>query len=202
MVGIVEKRGGELAKARRAASAGCKAMIRAAFLGASLFFAAANSAHAQESAVPPAAAPAPAPRSWQSLSPPQQQLLQGFQGKWDSLPPDRQQALARGSQRWLSMTPAEQRAGAQQRFQQWRALPPAEQRQLLRQRWQQFKSLPPEQQQRVREQYQRFRQLPPERRQELRRQWRQMSPRAAAPGDPAACGAPPGGRGRTPPNWR
>jgi hypothetical protein len=174
LVGIVEKRGSELAKARDAAFAGCKAMIRAAFLVAGLFIAAANSGFAQESAVPPAAAPAPAPRSWQSLSPPQQQLLQSFQGKWDSLPPDRQQALARGSQRWLSMTP-EQRAGAQQRFQQWRALPPG-QRQLLRQRWQQFKSLPPEQQQRVREQYQRFRQLPPERRQELRRQWRQMSP--------------------------
>ena len=120
---------------------------------------------------PPRAA---APRQWQSLSQPQQQLLQKYQGQWESLPAERQQALARGSQRWLSMSP-EQRSNAQQRFGQWRAMPP-EQRQLLRQRWQQFKGLPPEQQQRIRENFQRFRQMPPERRMELRRQWHQMSP--------------------------
>jgi len=170
MAGVIEKRAvGETETCR--AAAGAKAMIKGMVLGASLLLAAANASLAQET---PAAGPGPAPQSWQSLSPPQQQVLKGFQGKWDSLPPEKQQSLAKGSQRWLSMTP-EQRGGAEQRFQQWRALPP-EQRTQLRQRWHEFKSLPPEQQQRVREQYQRFRQMPPERRQELRRQWRQMSP--------------------------
>ncbi len=192
MAGIFEKRAVGNGKTNRTAAAGYKAMIRALVLGASLCLAAANSSVAQEPPGPQTAAPAPgaaaAPRAWQTLSPQQQQVLQGFQGKWDTLPPEKQQALAKGSQRWISMTP-EQRAGAQQRFKQWHAMPP-EQRQLLRQRWQQFKSLPPEQQQRIREQYHRFRQMPPERRQELRRQWREMSPeqrrsfihRAAPPG--------------------
>jgi hypothetical protein len=115
-----------------------------------------------------------APHDWQSLSPQQQQLLQGYRDNWHNLPPERQQALAKGSDRWLGMTP-EQREGAQQRFNQWRAMPP-DQRQLLRQRWQQFKSLPPDEQQHVRDAYHQFRQLPSERRQELRQQWHQMSP--------------------------
>ena len=45
----------------------------------------------------PPAESAPAPRSWQSLSPQQREVLQNFQGRWDSLPADKQQALARGS---------------------------------------------------------------------------------------------------------
>jgi hypothetical protein len=51
---------------------------------------------------PPAASAPPsaaAPRAWESLSPQQRQVLQGYQGQWNSLPPERQQALARGSQR-------------------------------------------------------------------------------------------------------
>ena len=179
MAGVIEKRAvGETETCR--AAAGSKAMIKAVVLGACVFLAAANGSLAQETpasgpvSATPGDSPPAAPQSWQSLSPQQQQVLKGFQGKWDSLPPEKQQSLAKGSQRWLSMTP-EQRGGAEQRFRQWRELPP-EQRQQLRQRWHDFKSLPPEQQQRVREQYQRFRQMPPERRQELRRQWRQMSP--------------------------
>jgi hypothetical protein len=180
MAGVIEKRTvGDTTARRTAAAAGRNAMIKALILGACLFLAEANAGIAQEAAAsgPASGAPnaaAPAPQSWQSLSPPQQQVLQGFQGRWDALPPEKQQALANGSQRWLSMTP-EQRGGAEQRFKQWHALPP-EQRQELRQRWHEFNSLPPEQRQRVREQYNRFRQMPPERRQELRRQWRQMSP--------------------------
>ena len=117
-------------------------MIRAVFFSVCLIAAAANSTFAQ---APPPAAPAEATatREWQSLSPDQQHLLQGYQDKWNSLPPDRQQSLAKGSQRWLSMTP-EQRSSAQQRFSQWRSMPP-EQRQELRNRWQQFQTLPPEQ---------------------------------------------------------
>jgi hypothetical protein len=175
MAGVIEKRAvGEPETCR--AAAGSKAMIKTLVLGACVFLAAANGGLAQDAPAgpTPGGAAAAAPQSWQSLSPQQQQVLKGFQGKWDSLPPEKQQSLAKGSQRWLSMTP-EQRGGAEQRFKQWRELPP-EQRQQLRQRWHDFKSLPPEQQQRVREQYQRFRQMPPERRQELRRQWRQMSP--------------------------
>jgi Protein of unknown function (DUF3106) len=174
LVGNGKKGAAGNAKAR-AAAAEPKAMVRALMLCALLLGAAAPSL-AQETPGPAAeAGEAPAtPRSWQSLSPQQQQLLHNFQGKWDSLPPEKQQALSRGSQRWIGMTP-EQRSGAQERFKQFRALPP-EQRQLLRQRWQQFKTLPPEQQQRVREQFRRFRQMPPAQRQELRRQWRQMSP--------------------------
>jgi Protein of unknown function (DUF3106) len=118
--------------------------------------------------------PAPGPRSWQSLSPPQQQVLQNFQGKWDSLSPEKQQALARGSQRYLNMSPQE-RAGAQERFKQWHALTP-EQRDQVRQRWRQFQALPPEERQHVREAYRRFNQLPAQRQQELRQRWNQMSP--------------------------
>lgn len=170
--------------------------MRALLLAAWVLFAAISGpavpAFAQAPEEPGAAAPAAAPRAWQSLSPQQQQLLQSFQGKWDSLPSDKQQALARGSQRWINMTP-EQRAGAQERFKQWRALPP-EQRQQLRQRWQQFKALPPEQQQRIREQYQRFKQMPPEQRQALRRQWQQMTPEQRR-GALQRYGAPHGGGG-------
>jgi len=96
-------------------------MIRAWFVCASLLAAAAGFAQTPVSAPPAAeppagaAAPAPAPRVWGSLSLQQQQLLQSHQGEWNSLPPERQQALAMGSERWLSMTP-QQRAGAQQRF--------------------------------------------------------------------------------------
>ena len=78
-------------------------MIRAWFVGAGLLLAAA-SAVAQAPAAPAtapaqapasAAAPAPAaPKAWSSMSPQQQQLLHGYQGKWESLPPERQQALA------------------------------------------------------------------------------------------------------------
>ncbi len=121
----------------------------------------------------PPAEPA-TPRSWQSLSPQQQQLLHNFQGNWDSLPADKQQALTRGSDRWIHMTP-EERSGAQERFKTWRALPP-DQRQQLRERWHQFKALPPERQQQIRQQFNNFRQMSPERQQALRNQWRNMSP--------------------------
>src|SRR5258708_726872 len=89
----------------------------------------------------PATAPPATPRDWESLSPEQRQVLQGYQGKWNSLPPERQQALAKGSQRWISMTP-QQRAGAQQRevresFNRFRQMPP-ERRQQLRQQWRQM----------------------------------------------------------------
>ena len=196
-MGISEEGAAARGRSSRAAAAGCKEMIRAMFICASLMLAAANG-FAQSP--PPESAPssvpaAPAPKAWSSLSPQQQQLLQSHQSEWNSLPADRQQALAKGSQRWLSMTP-EQRSGAQQRFAQWRAMPP-EQRQLLRQRWQQFKSLPPERQQQVRESFNRFRQMPPEQRSELRRQWHQMTPeqrhRAVqqARSHPMSHGAPP-----------
>ena len=166
MVGILET-GAARGTEPCAAGARYEAVVRALLL-ALLVLVAAVPAFAQEPGGPAA------PRSWESLSPPQQQLLHGFQGNWDSLPADKQQSLARGSDRWIHMTP-EERAGAQDRFKQWRALPP-EQRQQLRERWQQFKALPAEQQQRVREQFQRFRQMPPEQRQALRRQWQQMTP--------------------------
>ena len=176
-MGVSEKGATGPAEPGDTAAAGGKAIVKALLLSAWVL--AAGTCLAQEPPAPPVAAPAPAgepaaPRSWQSLSPQQQQLLQNFQGRWDSLAPDKQQALARGSQRWIGMSP-EQRAGAQQRFKQWRALPP-EQRQIIRQRWQQFRALPPQEQQRIREQFSRFHQLPPERREELRRQWRQMTP--------------------------
>ena len=170
MVGIFEESAAAGERSAPAAAAGCREVIRALIICASLVLVAA-SGFAQ---TPDAAAPEAVPKAWGSLSPQQQQLLQSHQGEWDSLPAERQQALAKGSQRWLSMTPQE-RAGAQQRFTQWRAMPP-EQRQLLRQRWQQFKSLPPERQQQLRESFNRFRQMPPEQRSELRRQWRQMTP--------------------------
>ena len=86
-------------------------MIRALFICAGLFLAAASSCRADSCCVraggcpaPPPQAPAPAPaapRAWSSMSPQQQQLLHSYQDKWDSLPPERQQALAKGSQRWL-----------------------------------------------------------------------------------------------------
>src|ERR1700722_17347962 len=165
------------------AAARYKAVMRALFLALLVLFAAAP-AFAQEAEGPAT------PRSWQSLSPQQQQLLHNFQGNWDTLPADKQAGLARGSDRWIHMTP-EERSGAQERFKTWRALPP-EQRQQLRERWHQFKGLPPEQQQRVREQFQRFRQMPSEQRQALRRQWQQMTPEQRrdalqrAPGGPRA----------------
>jgi Protein of unknown function (DUF3106) len=176
-VGVSEKGAPGAAEPGDTAAARGKAIVRALLLCAWVL--AAGTCLAQQLPVPAAAAPTPAqepaaPRSWQSLSPQQQLLLQSFQGRWDSLPPDKQQALARGSLRWIGMS-AQQRAGAQQRFQQWRALPP-EQRQLIRQRWQQFRSLPPQEQQHIREQFSRFHQLPPERREQLRQQWRQMTP--------------------------
>jgi Protein of unknown function (DUF3106) len=164
LVGILET--GAAAEPRTAA-AGYEAVMRA-WLLALLMLLTAVPAFAQEPGEPAG------PRSWQSLSPQQQQLLHNFQGNWDSLPAEKQQSLARGSDRWIHMTP-EERSGAQDRFKQWRALPP-EQRQQLRERWRQFKALPPEQQQRVREQFQRFRQMPSEQRQALRRQWQQMTP--------------------------
>ena len=174
VVGVSEEFGS--ARDQAAAVSRCKSMTRALIISTAILLAAAGSSFAQ---APPgveqsAAAPAPAPRAWESLSPAQQQLLQSYRGGWNSLPAGRQEALAKGSGRWLAMSP-QQRDAAQQRFTQWRAMPP-EQRQLLRQRWQQFKSLPPEQQQHVRDQYRQFRQMPLERRQELRRQWRQMTP--------------------------
>ncbi len=176
-MGVSEKGATGAAKPGDTATARGKAIVRALLLSAWVL--AAGTCLAQEPPAPPVAAPTPAgesaaPRSWPSLSPQQQQLLQNFQGRWDSLPPEKQQALARGSQRWTGMSP-EQRAGAQQRFQQWRALPP-EQRQQIRQRWQQFRSLPPQEQQHIRDQFSRFHQLPPERREQLRQQWRQMTP--------------------------
>jgi hypothetical protein len=141
--------------------------MRALFLALLVLFAAAP-AFAQETEGPAT------PRSWQSLSPQQQQLLHNFQGNWDTLPADKQAALARGSDRWVHMTP-EERSGAQERFKTWRALPP-EQRQQLRERWHQFKALPPQQQQQIRRQFNAFRQMPPERQQALRNAWRNMSP--------------------------
>src|ERR1700722_4101176 len=180
LVGILET---GAAAEPAAAAARYEAVVRALPLVLLVLLTAAP-AFAQESGEPAA------PRSWQSLSPQQQQLLHGFQGNWDSLPAEKQQSLARGSDRWIHMTP-EERTGAQDRFKQWRALPP-EQRQQLRERWRQFKSLPAEQQQRGGEQSRRFRQIPPEQRQALRRQWQQMTPeqrRGAlqrAPGGPRA----------------
>ena len=164
-MGILEK--GAAGRANLSATPRHEAVMRALLLALSMLVAA-TGAFAQEPQAPAA------PRSWQSLSPQQQHVLQSFQGRWDSLPPEKQQSLARGSERWVNMSP-EQRAGAQERFKQWRALPP-EQRELVRQRWRQFKALPPDEQQRVREQFQRFRQMPPQRRMELRQQWRRMTP--------------------------
>ena len=164
MVGILET--GAATEPRAAAGARYEAVVRALLL-ALLVLVAAVPAFAQEPG-------GPAPRSWQSLSPQQQQLLHGFQGNWDSLPPEKQQALTRGSDRWIHMTP-EERSGAQERFKTWRALPP-EQRQQLRDRWRQFKSLPPDRQQQIRNQFNSFRQMSPERQQALRNQWRNMSP--------------------------
>src|ERR1700722_15176297 len=149
------------------AAARYKAVMRALFLALLVLFAAAP-AFAQEAEGPAT------PRSWQSLSPQQQQLLHNFQGNWDTLPADKQAGLARGSDRWIRMTP-EERSGAQERFKTWRALPP-EQRQQLRERWHQFKGLPPEQQQQIRRQFNAFRQMSPERQQALRNAWRNMSP--------------------------
>jgi hypothetical protein len=136
-----------------------------------LLLAVAAPSFAQEA---PAAGAPPAPVSWSSLSPQQQQVLSKFGGQWSSLPPGRQQALAHGSDRWLNMSQAE-RAQARDRFSRYRTLPP-EQRQALRDRWQHFQSLPPSQQEALRENYRRFQQMTPERRQELREQWRQATP--------------------------
>jgi ABC-type transporter MlaC component len=165
LVGVLKTGAAWGAKPRAAAR--YEAVMRALLL-AVLMLLAGVPAFAQESAEPAA------PRSWQSLSPQQQQLLHNFQGNWDSLPAEKQQALTRGSDRWIHMTP-EERSGAQERFKTWRALPP-EQRQQLRERWRQFKALPPEQQQQIRRQFNTFRQMPPAQQQALRNAWRNMSP--------------------------
>ena len=108
LVGVLETGAARGAKPR-AAAARHEAVVRALLLAR---------ARAACRASPPSrrspAEPA-APRSWQSLSPQQQQLLHSFQGNWDSLPAEKQQALARGSDRWIHMTP-EERSGAQERF--------------------------------------------------------------------------------------
>ena len=165
MVGVLKK--GAARGAKPLAAARYEAVMRALLLAVALLVAGIP-AFAQEPSGPAV------PRSWQSLSPQQQQLLHNFQGNWDGLPADKQQALARGSDRWIHMTPDE-RSGAQERFKTWRALPP-EQRQQLRDRWRQFKALPPERQQQIRQQFNTFRQMSPERQQALRNQWRNMSP--------------------------
>jgi ABC-type transporter MlaC component len=165
LVGVLET--GAAWGAKPHAAARYEAVMRALLL-AVLMLLAGVPAFAQESAEPAT------PRSWQSLTPQQQQLLHNFQGNWDSLPAEKQQALTRGSDRWIHMTP-EERSGAQERFKTWRALPP-EQRQQLRERWRQFKALPPEQQQQIRRQFNTFRQMPPAQQQALRNAWRNMSP--------------------------
>src|SRR5271168_1221448 len=116
LVGILETSAAWGAEPRAAAGARYEAIVRALLLTL-LVLVAAVPAFAQESVEPAS------PRSWQSLSPQQQQLLHNFQGNWDSLPADKQQSLARGSDRWIHMSP-EERSGAQDRFKQWRALPP------------------------------------------------------------------------------
>ena len=60
------------------------------------------------------------PRSWESLSPEQHQLLHSFQGNWDSLPAEKQQALRSA---WRNMSP-EQRN-------QWRSMSPEQRRGAL-----------------------------------------------------------------------
>src|SRR5580704_14761756 len=147
LVGVLKT--GAAWSAKPHAAARYEAVMKALLL-AVLMLLAGVPAFAQESAEPAT------PRSWQSLSPQQQQLLHNFQGNWDSLPADKQQALTRGSDRWIHMTP--------------------EQRQQLRERWRQFKALPPEQQQQIRRQFNTFRQMPPAQQQALRNAWRNMSP--------------------------
>src|SRR5664279_5465693 len=91
LVGILEEGAAPRGESPRAATAGCKAMIRATFICVTLLLAAASAvAQMPEPPAPgseSAAASAPAgPRTWSSMSSQQQQLMHNYQGKWDSLP--------------------------------------------------------------------------------------------------------------------
>ena len=55
---------------------------------------------------------------WQSLSPPQQQLLKRFESQWGAFSEDRKTRLIAGADSWLNATP-EQREIMKQRFLEW-----------------------------------------------------------------------------------
>jgi hypothetical protein len=105
-------------------------------------------------------------RTWDSLTPEQQKVLEPMQEEWSMLPPRRQEKLAHRAARWSEMTPA-QRDVAKARMDRWKSIPPEKRRKLLERR-KQFEDMGPEQRERLREKYENFRKLPPERQQAIR----------------------------------
>lgn len=124
--------------------------------------------------------PPPAPRSWQSLSPAERDVLAPLADKWDSLPPQRQARMLERAQQWKTLPP-EQRQAIRQRIDQWQKMTP-EQREQASENSKRFQQLPPEQREQLHAAFQHFQQLPPDQREQLLRQWHEEMRNAPRPG--------------------
>jgi hypothetical protein len=135
-----------------------------------------NMAATAQQSPPPSSGDArsmPAPRSWSSLNPAQQQMLAPLQKDWDTLSPRRQARMAERAARW-ALLPPDKRENIRQRVAQWQAMTPA-QREQARANMRKFHELSPQQREQLHAAFARFQQLSPQKRDELLQQWQGLN---------------------------